>query len=201
MIKKILFVLTFSFVFAGCGVVKQITNLSRLQFRLVNIDSITLGRVNFTNKTSIKDLSSLDALKLSTSFIRENVQLKFVVNVEVKNPNAENSVSSKYDLKISTFPWRLLLNGREAIAGNISSPINIPGNKEISYIPVSIKFNLVKFIKDKGYESLIDLALNLAKQKNSPTQLELFARPVINTPMGNIDYPEELKIISLNYTN
>ena len=201
MIKKILFVLTFSFVFAGCGVVKQITNLSRLQFRLVNIDSITLGRVNFTNKTSIKDLSSLDALKLSTSFIRENVQLKFVVNVEVKNPNAENSVSSKDDFKISSFPWRLLLNGREAIAGNISSPINIPGNKEISYIPVSIKFNLVKFIKDKGYESLIDLALNLARQKNLPTQLELFARPVINTPMGNIDYPEELKIISLNYTN
>ena len=201
MIKKILFVLTFSFVFAGCGVVKQITNLSRLQFRLVNIDSITLGRVNFTNKTSIKDLSSLDALKLSTSFIRENVQLKFVVNVEVKNPNAENSVSSKDDFKISSFPWRLLLNGREAIAGNISSPINIPGNKEISYIPVSIKFNLVKFIKDKGYESLIDLALNLARQKNLPTQLELFDRPVINTPMGNIDYPEELKIISLNYTN
>ena len=94
-----------------------------------------------------------------------------------------------------------MLNGREAIAGNISSPINIPGNKEISYIPVSIKFNLVKFIKDKGYESLIDLALNLARQKNLPTQLELFARPVINTPMGNIDYPEELKIISLNYTN
>lgn len=201
MIKKILFVLTFSFVFAGCGVVKQITNLSRLQFRLVNIDSITLGRVNFTNKTSIKDLSSLDALKLSTSFIRENVQLKFVVNVEVKNPNAENSVSSKSDFRISSFLWRLLLNGREAIAGNISSPINIPGNKEISYIPVSIKFNLVKFIKDKGYESLIDLALNLARQKNSPTQLELFVRPVIDTPMGNIDYPEELKIISLNYTN
>ncbi|MCH8942455.1 MAG: hypothetical protein IIA48_08490 [Bacteroidetes bacterium] len=201
MIKKILFVLTFSFVFAGCGVVKQITNLSRLQFRLVNIDSITLGRVNFTNKTSIKDLSSLDVLKLSSSFIRGDIPLGFVLNIEVKNPNAENSVSSKDDFKISSFPWRLLLNGREAIAGNISSPINIPGNKEISYIPVSIKFNLVKFIKDKGYESLIDLALNLARQKNLPTQLELFARPVINTPMGNIDYPEELKIISLNYTN
>ena len=201
MIKKILFVLTFSFVFAGCGVVKQITNLSRLQFRLVNIDSITLGRVNFTNKTSIKDLSSLDVLKLSSSFIRGDIPLGFVLNIEVKNPNAENSVSSKDDFKISSFPWRLLLNGREAIAGNISSPINIPGNKEISYIPVSIKFNLVKFIKDKGYESLIDLALNLARQKNLPTQLELFDRPVINTPMGNIDYPEELKIISLNYTN
>ncbi|MCH7973429.1 MAG: hypothetical protein IH949_06010 [Bacteroidetes bacterium] len=149
MIKKILFVLTFSFVFAGCGVVKQITNLSRLQFRLVNIDSITLGRVNFTNKTSIKDLSSLDVLKLSSSFIRGDIPLGFVLNIEVKNPNAENSVSSKDDFKISSFPWRLLLNGREAIAGNISSPINIPGNKEISYIPVSIKFNLVKFIKDK----------------------------------------------------
>lgn len=201
MTKKILFILTFTFVLTGCGIVEEITNLSRLQFRLANIETITLGGVTFTNKTSIKDLSSLDVLKLSTSFIRGDILLKFILNVEVKNPNAGNSLSSKYNFKINSFPWRLLLNGREAIAGNISSPINIPENNKISYIPVSIKFNLIKFVKDKGYESLIALALNLAGQKETPTQLELFARPVINTPLGNINYPGELKIISLNYTN
>ncbi|MCH7827664.1 MAG: hypothetical protein IIC75_06815 [Bacteroidetes bacterium] len=201
MIRKTFFILTFAFVFAGCGVVKEITNLSRLQFRLANIESITLGGLTFTDKTSIKDLSSLDVLKLSTSFIRGEMLLKFVVNVEVKNPNAENTASSKYDFKISSFPWRLLLNGREAIAGNIFSPINIPGDKEISYIPVSIKFNLIKFIRDKKYESIIDLVFNLTRQKNTLTQLEFYAKPVIDTPFGNIDYPGELKIISLNYTN
>lgn len=201
MIKKTFFILTFAFVFAGCGVVKEINNLSRLQFRLVNIESITLGGLTFTDKTSIKDLSSLDVLKLSTSFIKGEMLLKFVVNGEVKNPNAENTASSKYDFKISSFPWRLLLNGREAIAGNIFSPINIPGDKEISYIPVSIKFNLIKFIRDKEYESIINLVFNLTRQKHTLTQLELYAKPVIDTPFGNIDYPKELKIISLNYTN
>lgn len=199
--KKKYFILVLVFAFAGCGIVKEITNLSRLQFRLANIESIKIGSVTLTNKTSIRDLSSLDVLKLSASFIRGNIPLEFVLNVEVKNPNAEKNTSSKSDFKISSFPWRLLINGREAITGNISSPVNIPGNKGISYIPVGVKFNLVKFIKDKGYEGLIDLALNLARQKSSPTQLELFAKPVITTLLGNINYPGELKIISLNYTN
>jgi len=199
--KKKYFILALVFAFAGCGIVKEITNLSRLQFRLANIESIKIGSVTLTNKTSIRDLSSLDVLKLSASFIRGNIPLEFVLNVEIKNPNAEKNASSKSDFKISSFPWRLLINGREAITGNISSPVNIPGNKDISYIPVGVKFNLVKFIKDKGYEGLIDLALNLARQKSSPTQLELFAKPVITTLLGNINYPGELKIISLNYTN
>ena len=201
MIKKSVYILIFSFFLAGCGIVKELTNLSRLQFKLANIESITLGGVSLNNKSTIRDFSSLDVLKLSTSFIRGNIPLKFVLNVEVKNPNASNNITSRSDFKISSFPWRLLLDGKQTVQGNISSPVNIPGNKEISYIPVSIKFNLVNFIKDKGYKSLINLALNIARQKSSPTQLELFAKPVVDTPLGKINYPGELRIVSMNFTN
>ena len=201
MIKKTIYILIFSFILAGCGVVKELTNLSRLQFKLANVESITLGGVSLNNKSTIRDFSSLDVLKLSTSFIRGNIPLKFVLNVEVKNPNVSNNITSRSDFKISSFPWRLLLDGKQTVQGNISSPVNIPGNKEISYIPVSIKFNLVNFIKDKGYKSLINLALNIARQKSSPTQLELFAKPVVDTPLGKINYPGELRIVSMNFTN
>jgi len=201
MVKKSVYFLIFVFIFAGCGVVKQITNLSHLQFKLADIESITLGGVSLNNKSTIRDISSLDVLKLSTSFIRKNIPLNFVLNVEIKNPNAGNSVSSKSDFRISSFPWRLLLDGKQAVQGNISSPVNIPGNKSISYIPVGIKFNLLNFIKNKGYNSLINFALNFARQKSSPTQLELFAKPIIDTPLGKLNYPDELKIVSSNFTN
>ncbi len=199
--KKLLYIFIVAFIFTGCGVVKELTNLSRLQFRLAGVESVTLGGISFNNKSTVRDLSSLDVLKLSTSFIRRDIPIEFVLNVEVRNPNAGNSVLAKSDFKITSFPWRLLLDGRQAVQGNISSPVSIPGNKGISYIPVGVKFNLVDFIKNKGYESLINLALNLARQKSTPTQLELFAKPVVDTPLGKINYPGELKIVSLNFTN
>ena len=198
MIKKYFFLLVISFYFAGCGVVKELTNLSRLQFRLEGVQSVTLGGLSVNNKTSLRDFSSLDILRLSTGMIRGDLPLEFLLNVEVKNPNAENNVKSNFTL--SSFPWRLLLNGKETVQGNISSPVKIPGHKYLSQIPVRIKFNLVNFITDGGYKEFINLALNLVRKSNTPTQLELFAKPVVDTPIGKINYPKELKIVSMHFT-
>jgi len=138
---------------------------------------------------------------LSTAFVRGSLPFEFILNVEVKNPNADSKVTSNTDFRISSFPWRLLLNGKQAVQGNISSPVKIPGNKYMSYIKVGVKFNLVNLIKEKGYEGLMNLALNIAHQKSSPTLIELFAKPVVETTMGKINYPEEIKIVSMNFTN
>jgi len=102
---------------------------------------------------------------------------------------------------LSSFPWRLFIDGKEAIQGNISSPVNIPSDRNLSYVKVVAKVDLVNFIKEKGYEGIINLALSLASQKDSPTKIELFAKPVVETSIGKINYPEEIKIVSMNYTN
>ncbi|PJA98396.1 MAG: hypothetical protein CO128_07570 [Ignavibacteriales bacterium CG_4_9_14_3_um_filter_30_11] len=201
MIKKSIIISIIVFSFVGCGVLKELTNLSRLQFKLVNLESITISSVTISNKNSIRDFSSLEVLKLSTSFIRNDMPLEFILNVEVKNPNANNNNLSKSNFKLSSFPWRLFIDGKEAIQGNISSPVNIPSDRNLSYVKVVAKVDLVNFIKEKGYEGIINLALSLASQKDSPTKIELFAKPVVETSIGKINYPEEIKIVSMNYTN
>ena len=200
MIKKSFLIIILIFSLSGCGVIKELTNLSRLQFKLANLESIKLGGININNKRSLKDFSSIDVLKLSTSFVRGDLPLEFNLNVEVKNPNAENNSSNRSDLSLSSFPWRLFIDGKEAVQGNISSPVNIPSDRSLSNVNVSAKIDLVKFIKEKGYEGIINLALSLAQRKDSPTKIELFAKPVVKTPMGKINYPEEIKIVSMNYT-
>ncbi len=199
--RKLGLIFIILFTFSGCGVVKELTSFSRLQYRLANLESIRLGSVRINNKTTVRDFSSLDILKLSTAFVRGSLPFEFILNVEVKNPNADSKVTSNTDFRISSFPWRLLLNGKQAVQGNISSPVTIPGNKYMSYIKVGVKFNLVNLIKEKGYEGLVNLALNLAHQKSSPALIELFAKPVVETTMGKINYPEEIKIISMNFAN
>lgn len=200
MIKKSFLITVLIFSLSGCGIIKELTNLSRLQFKLANLESITLGGININNKRSIRDFSSIDVLKLSASFVRGDLPLEFNLNVEVKNPNAENNNSKRSDFKLSSFPWRLFVDGKEAVKGNISSPVNIPSDRSLSYVKVGAKIDLVNFIKEKGYEGIINLALSLAQQKDSPTKIELFAKPVVETPLGKINYPEEIKIVSMNYT-
>lgn len=201
MIKKSILYSLIIFTFFGCGVIKDLTNLSRLQFKIANLESISISGVNINNKNSIRDFSSLEILRLSTSFIRNDMPLEFILNVQVKNPNADNVSQSNSNFRLSSFPWRLFLDGSEVLAGNISSPVDIPGNKGISYIPVGIKINLINIIKDKGYEGILNLALTIAQQKDRPTKIELFAKPVVVTPIGKINYPDEIKIVSMNYTN
>jgi len=60
MIKKSFLIIILIFSLSGCGVIKELTNLSRLQFKLANLESIKLGGININNKRSLKDFSSID---------------------------------------------------------------------------------------------------------------------------------------------
>jgi hypothetical protein len=59
----------------------------------------------------------------------------------------------------------------------------------------------MKFFKDKGYESLINLALNIGGSGGSSSRLTLFAQPTVSTSLGNIKYPEEIKIVNHEFSN
>ena len=60
--------------------------------------------------------------------------------------------------------------------------------------------DLISIFKEKGYESLINLALNLGGKGGSASQITLYAKPVISTPLGDLSYPQELKIIDYEFT-
>lgn len=202
--KKLTFltiVMAVSVTALSCSSVMQtLANISRLKFKLGNANNFQLAGISLDGKRSINDFSSLEALKLSASFIRNSLPLTFTVNVKAENPNDGTGGYARTNATITSFPWRLFIDDKETISGNIVSPVTVPGTGEATIIPLSVSVDLIKFFNDKGYEGLLGLALNLAGRGTHPSKLELYAKPTVHTELGNMKYPEELKIISLEYS-
>jgi hypothetical protein len=200
--KKINFVpiILLSLLNLSCSVFETMVNVSRLQFKIGKVEKFNLGNISIENKSKLNDFSPVDLLKLTTSFVKGELPVSFILNIQAKNPNDGTGGYPKTDAQIKSFPFKLFIDNRETITGNIDHSITVPGTGEITIIPVKINFDLIKFFKDKDYESLINLALNLGGSGGSSSLVTAYAQPTITTPLGDVTYPDELKIVSLNFS-
>ncbi|GAB4295757.1 MAG: hypothetical protein Kow0098_18360 [Ignavibacteriaceae bacterium] len=201
--KKLNFILILSgiMVFSSCSVYETFVNVSRLQFRLGLVENFMVNGINITGKKSIKDFTASEIIRISSSVIQGSLPVSFTLNVEAKNPNDGTGGYKRTDASIQSFPWRLLLDDKEILTGNLDSPVAVPGTGEVTVIPISISVDLVKLFREQGYESLLNLALAIGGSDGSSSRLTLYARPGVSTDLGNISYPGELKIIDKSFTN
>ena len=184
----------------GCSAYETIVNLSRLKFRIDSIDNLELAGIPLKNKLSINDFSTLETMKLSTAFVRNTLPLTFTINVDAKNPNDGTGGYPRTNATIVSFPWRLFLDDKQTVTGNIGSEVAVPGSGETTKIPLKVTIDLVQFFKDKGYQGILNLALNLVKESSAPSKITLYAQPTVGSQLGNIKYPKEIKIINLEYS-
>ena len=198
--KKIFIIIFLAVGLVSCSVYESFVNLSRLEFKLGNINGFQINGINISNKSKISDFSLQDALSLTSIFTNGNFPVSFTLNVEAKNPNDGTGGYKKTDATLKSFPWRLLIDNKETISGNIDSPVTIPGTGGVTNIPITIQMDLVKYFNDQGYESLINLALTLGGKEGSSSRLTLYANPVVSSPFGDISYPGELKIVDTKFT-
>lgn len=185
----------------SCSVYQTIVNISRLKFKLGVVNNFMLGGINFSGKKSINDFSALEVLKLTASFTNGSMPASFTLNVNTLNPNDGTGGYPKTNATIVSFPWRLMINEKETVSGDIGSPFSVPGTGEAAVIPIQINVDLFKFFKDKSYQDILNLAMNLCGSgTSSSSNLALYAKPTVSSPLGNITYPQELKIINYDYT-
>jgi hypothetical protein len=186
---------------ASCSVYETFVNLTRLQFKLDKVSNFELNGINLSNKKSISDFSPQEILNISGMFASGKFPVSFVLNVDAKNPNDGTGGYKSTDATIQSFPWRLLIDDKETVSGNISQPISVPGTGEVTIIPITVQMDLIEFFQNEGYQSLINLALILGGKNGSTSKLTLYADPVVKTPLGNISYPGEVKIVDYSFTN
>lgn len=198
--KTILIFSSLLIILAGCSIYKTFQNLSRLKFKLANVSNLYVAGVNFSGKNKLSDFAPMEILTFSSNVLKGTLPVSFTLNVEVKNPNDGTGGYPRTNATLEAFPYRLLIDNKEILQGNISSPFVIPGTGESSIIPLSIGFDLVQTFKEHGYESLINLALRLSGLGNGNSNVQLFAKPVVGTELGNISYPGELKIVEVNFS-
>jgi hypothetical protein len=185
----------------SCSVYETMVNLSRLKFKLGDVSNFTISGINLSDKKSYQDFDPLELLNLTQAIGSGKLPASFTLNVEAKNPNDGTGGYPKTDATLKAFPWRLNIDQTETISGNIGSPVSVPGTGEVTYIPLDMNIDLIQFFGNNGLENLVNLALSLGGQEGSSSRLTLFATPTVSSPLGDIKYPGELKIVDQSFTN
>jgi hypothetical protein len=174
-------------------------NISRLKFKLDNVTNFKLNGIEISDKTSLKDFGAIQVIQLTSLFAKGELPVSFTVNVETKNPNNGSGGFPPTDLTITDFPWKLLINDKETISGEISNPVRVPGVGEKKIIPVKVELDLMKVFKSGGFDDIINLVFSLGGKNNSPASLKIIASPVLDTPIGEMQYPEPITIVSQKF--
>ena len=183
---------------SSCSALNSLANLSRIQFKLNDVQHVQLCGIDITNKHNVSDFSIMDGINLTAAFSSGRFPLTFTLDVAAKNPNSPGGSSVISALKVTDFPWELLLNGKETISGNIGSPVGVPAGGSTTIIPLSVSVDLKQFFADQGYDQIIKLALALSGN-GGVSQVQLKAQPTMSTPLGPLKYPSELTIVSTQF--
>ncbi len=196
--KLVISVLLVLITLVGCSVFKQITNISRLKFKLHSVSDFTLYGINISNKSSIREFNVFDSAQLLNSIAKGSLPVTFNLNVEALNPN-DGGGYPRQDLDIVDFKWRLIIDDVETLSGNIARPISVPGKGETTIFPITIQLDLIKFFGERGFDNLVNLALAIGGKNQNLSRIVLKAQPTIQTPFGKIKYPGEIDIIDREF--
>jgi hypothetical protein len=178
---------------------RALTNLSRCKFKLDNISSFELMGIPLASKQKLSDFSLRDGAKLVSAFGTGQFPASFTLNVAAVNPNDGTGGTQQASATLTSFAWTLILDNTTTIHGDITDPIVIPGTGQQSIIPLKMNLDLAQWFKDKGYESVINLALALGGVNGSPARVTLRAKPRLKTEFGEITYPGEIDIIDREF--
>ncbi len=180
-------------------IARTMTNLRRLQFRLQGVGEFSLAGVRLSGRERIGEFSVEDGLRLLNAFRGGSLAASFVLKVEALNPNDGQGGTTRTHSTLTRFDWRLLIDEEPTISGGIDRPIEIPGTGQSTVIPMRLELDLYEFFGNRGYEDLLGLALALGGRRGDVSRLALDARPYVSTPLGEISYPERIRIISKEF--
>lgn len=178
---------------------RAISNLARCSFKLDSVNNFELMGVGLSNKQKLSDFSILDGAKLAAGFARNEFPASFTLNVAAINPNDGTGSRQRASATLTSFAWTMIIDNATTISGDIPEPIVIPGTGQQTIIPLKMGLDLAQFFKDKGYESVLNLALALGGVNGSPSRITLRAKPRIRTDFGEITYPGEIDIIDTEF--
>ena len=174
---------------AGCATLQQIAALRHVDFALNGVQNGRLAGVRLERIASYRDLSTVEVGRLALAVARDELPLSFTVNLKAENPVGNSATATMVRLA-----WTLLLDDKETIRGVLDSSYALLPGQPVT-IPLQMSLDLTEFF-DGSAESMIDLAAGLAGMRADPTRVTLRAVPSIDTPLGRMDYPSPITIVS-----
>ncbi|MDZ4744632.1 MAG: hypothetical protein SGJ05_01370 [bacterium] len=187
----------------ACSTVSDITNalssISRLQFKLGNVNNFRLAGVDVSRISDPSKLSISDGIALGHAFAKRSLVASFTLNVDAKNPNTGVSGTRQTLVTLNDLDWRMLIDDKQTISGHLGRPFDIPGSGQTVPVPLDMSLDLYSFFADKGYEGILNLALAIGGQQGSAARIKLDAMPTVGTPFGPIVYPNRIVIVDKEF--
>lgn len=188
-------------IFQGCSVLKDLTSMRNVQFRIGSISSVNIGGVSVLNKKKVNEFSVSETIALASKVASKSLPLSLTVNLEARNPNDanENSVTNNSIATLQSLEWRLLIDDVPTIEGIVKGPITLPAGGTTIEIPISTEIELFSFFEKRGYAGMANLAFALANPGGSNVTVKLDAKPMIQTFLGTMSYPGRITIIEKEF--
>lgn len=204
--KVMLFVVLSSVLLSSCGSIKSIADalagLKRCEFRLASVSDARLSGLSLADKRSLGDFKPLtEGVELLQAYRNKQFFLDCILNVEIRNPNTGQDGTRRADARIKGLDFRLLVDDRVTVTGDIMKPLTVPATGETVSMPVAVRMDIQQFFRDKGYDDLLKLILAIAGADGSASRLTLDVRPTVETPLGEMTYPERIKVVSKEFRN
>ncbi|MFA7625842.1 MAG: hypothetical protein WCZ17_02240 [Candidatus Kapaibacterium sp.] len=192
--------LIITFTWQSCNVVKDITNtladIGKLTFKIQNVSNMTVSGIRIYDKKSINDVSAGDILKLTSSFAQKKFPAEFTLNLQANNPNDGSGKTKRTNAIIQSLDYRLILDDVTTIAGDIGNEIVVPGSGQATNIPLNMGLDLFQFFGNRGYESIVNLAMAIGGVSGTPAKVKLDIRPTVKTSIGPMSYPGRITVVS-----
>lgn len=176
---------------AACATLQQFAALRQVEFAIDDVEEGELAGVDLGRIRDADDFSVVDASRVAQAVAAGELPLSFTVNVRAENPPDNRTTA-----RMVRFAWTLLLNDRETIDGVLDREVVMPPG-EPRIIPLAMRLDLVEFF-DGSASELLNIALRVAGADADPTEVKLRASPTVETPLGPIDYPTEIVVVSGN---
>ncbi len=169
----------------SCKVMEQaneMKNFAKCEFRLKNIEAVTLAGVDVTNVDQFSDLSFPEASSISMEAMKGKMPLYFVLNVEVRNPNEEKA-------SMNRFLWDLIIDDVLITKGKVIKDVKVPPAGGISVLPIEVAVDLFNVLSGESADAVLNFAMNLSGQGGQPSRVKLRAKPTIYIGMTEVKYP------------
>lgn len=198
--KFVILVLIVSILGFSCsGYIDAYKNLQRLQFKLGKVHNFKLAEIALSDKGNLNEIGVMDMAKLVAAFSSGILKTQFTLDLLAKNPNDGTGGTPNTSAVIKALEWKLYLDQKEVLQGNIDKGIEIPGIGQETVIPVEVTFDMLKFFHGENLNSLINLALVIGGKQGSSSRLELKIKPTVDTIFGPITYPGEITVVDKEF--
>jgi len=172
----------------GCATLRQVAALGDVEFALDRVGEVELAGVRIGDRRSFADLSLGEAARITAAVASGAVPFSFAAHVGAENP-ATNSVSAR----LMQMRWTAVVDDRDTVSGVLDREYVLPPGQRVD-IPLRVEMDLYDFFGGRAAEFF--RIARAVSGGGEPARVSLRARPTVQTPLGPIQYPNDITIVS-----